>query len=563
MIRFIKVAIKVALFVLLTLALDYPVAAFLQHGLNPQFWPAEVLSPRVWFGTLLAGDLATLVKAYSQILMGASGAFANGGWSWQPFILPTFAIVGAVVSIAKPPEVPRDPSNLFGSARFANDAERAAMREGLELGIDRKTGCAVRVSVEGTLVTIAPPRTGKTSGLIIPNLAYPEVSSWAGPAIVIDPKGEVYRAVADRRRALGRHVICLDPNGLVGGADRWNPLASLNKDDVFYLLRVAGALLPEQSGTSENAAYFRNQAVALMTGAMLVALNSAQPTIVEVQRLLTDDHDLVSGLKNILGNGHEPAAATALAIMESDKDTRDPIKSTTSQAFQWLFDRRMANLVCGDSFKLSNLSTGQFDLFVVFPSEDAETLAPFIRWFLSDLFNAVRRNRARERIVVFLDEASALGRFSEILNAATELPGYGLSLWTFWQNRTQISDLYGENGAATILNTAEIVTVSNVSAVDPDESDRWSRAIGNYTARVESWNQPTDGTLGASKSQSPQAAPLMSKEDLITMPANELLAFPNSAKLARHPLRLRKTVSFADRRFADLIHDVAPAGKSR
>jgi hypothetical protein len=31
--------------------------------------------------------------------------------------------------------------------------------------------------------------------LILPNLAFPEPGAWAGPAVVIDPKGDVVRAV--------------------------------------------------------------------------------------------------------------------------------------------------------------------------------------------------------------------------------------------------------------------------------------------------------------------------------------------------------------------------------
>lgn len=558
MIRFIKTS----LLIFFILMLDYPVAAFLQHGLDPKFWPTEVISLKAWFGSFALLDWRTPTKAYLQILMGASQAFANGGRSWQPFILPGLAMVGAIMSSAKRSELPRDPSNLFGSARFANDRELAALRHGLELGIDPKTGRAVRVSVEGTLVTIAPPRTGKTSGLIIPNLAYPEPGAWNGPAVVIDPKGDIYKAVADRRRAMGRRVICFDPYRLVGGDDCWNPLADLDRTHTSYLLRTAYALLPEPERSSDNAAYFRNKAADLITGAMMVALNSEDPSVFEVHRLLNDADALISELQRILQNGYSPAASSALGLLQSDDRTRDPIKSTASQAFQWLVDECMRDFVSGDSVDLSKLSTGDFDLFVVHPTENDEILAPFLRWFLSDLFNAVRRNRPKERILVFVDEAATLGRFSAILKAATELPGYGLSLWTFWQDRSQIARHYGEHDAATIMNTAEFVTVSDVSAVDPNEADRWSRAIGNYTARVETWNEPTDGKSRRTKSQSPQAAPLMSKEDLTRMPGDELLVFPNNVKYAANPLRLRKTRSFADPRFERIVANIAPVGGS-
>ena len=63
------------------------------------------------------------------------------------------------------------------------------------------------------------------------------------------PKGEVYRAVAERRRALGRQVRCLDPCGLVGGTDTLNPLLRANPRNILYLQRVARALLPGASGS--------------------------------------------------------------------------------------------------------------------------------------------------------------------------------------------------------------------------------------------------------------------------------------------------------------------------
>jgi len=557
MIRFITIS----LLVLLTIALDYPVAAFIQHGLNPKFWPQEVVHPDEWFEAITSMNLLPWFTAYRELVTRTSDAFANGGWSWQPLALP-IATAFFIGMTTKGPEIRRDSSNIFGSARFANGDERAAMRDGLEFGLDPKTGCAVRASVEGTLVSIAPPRKGKSSGFVIPNLAVPERCAWKGPAVVIDPKGEVYRAVFDRRRALGRRVICFDPYGLVGGDDCWNPLANLQTTHNSYLLRAALALLPEPDGNSENAAYFRNKAADLVTGAMIAARFSKEPSVLRVHELLNDNEALTRELQAVLKKGRSPAASNALKLLKCDAKTREPIESTASQAFQWLIDDCMQSFVSGDSFDLSKLSTGDFDLFVVLPTENIEILAPFLRWFLSDLFNAVRRNRAWDRILVFIDETASLGRFSALLKATTELPGYGLSLWTFWQSRSQIVGIYGEHDAATILNTAEFVTLSDVSAVDPDEAGRWSQAIGNYTAYVNSWSGPTDGKSGSTKSQSSQPAPLMSREDLVRMSGDELLVFPNNRRYTANPLRLAKTKSYSDPRFEGLIEDVAPVEES-
>jgi type IV secretion system protein VirD4 len=201
------------------------------------------------------------------------------------------------------------------------------------------------------------------------------------------------------------------------------------------------------------------------------------------------------------------------------------------------------------------------DLFVAIPTRDKNALAPFLRWLLDDIFNAIRANRPAERIVIFIDEAAALGRFDAILTASGELPGYGGSLWTIWQDRAQMVTTYGEDGASTLLRTAEIVTLFDVPAVDPDESDRWSRALGDYTAMIDITSGGGQAPEKPSVATSPQVARLMTKEGLTAMASNELIVFPNSRHYARHPLRLRKTYAYADPRFKGLVEDVQPVGR--
>jgi type IV secretion system protein VirD4 len=550
-----------------TFVLLYPIAGLIQHGLDPTLWPSEVMHPGAWFATLLSWQVADALAMSYRILIGRAPEFANAGWSLGPVLAlaPLLVLFGAKLLRRTRIEPKRDTSDLFGSARFATSTERTRLREGLELGRDPETGRAVRVAVQGTLVTIAPPRKGKTSGLLIPNLAFPEPQGWGGPAVVLDPKGEVYRTVAARRRALGRRVVCLDPLNLAGGTDCWNPLQGRDPNDVLYLQSTALALLPEATGDSEASAYFRNRAVDLIVGAMLVVLRMPEErSVVLVQEFINDELRLLGTLNQYVKHWPEPAAYAAIEILQSDPKTKDPIKSTALQAFQWLADRRLRDLVSASTFELSELSTGTVDLFVAVPTEYKTVLAPFLRWLLSDLFTSVRRHRPAERLVVFVDEAAVLGRFDALLTAAGELPGYGASLWTMWQDRAQLVGLYGEAGADVLLNTAEVVTVFDVPAVDPDESERWSRAIGDYTAFVETHSAPSGDAKGSpSTTRSSQSARLMSKEALIAMPSDELLVFPNSGGHARHPLRLKKTVAHTDPRFRKLITPVPPVGHAR
>lgn len=61
------------------------------------------------------------------------------------------------------------------------------------------------------IVTEAGSRAGKSSTVLIPNLLrYP------GSVVVLDPKGELARATAERRRRMGQQVFILDPFGETG-----------------------------------------------------------------------------------------------------------------------------------------------------------------------------------------------------------------------------------------------------------------------------------------------------------------------------------------------------------
>ncbi len=247
---------------------------------------------------------------------------------------------------------------------------------------------------------------------------------------------EVFTAAAERRRQMGRTVRCLHPGSLVGGADTWNPLENLDPNDIYYLHHTARALLPEPSGGNEAAEFFRNKAVDLIVGALWVALHSKTPLLTEVSRLLTDEKAFTAELSKF---PNEPAARAALTIMNDDPKTRDPIRATAEQAFSWLSDSRSRDLVKSSSFEVADLADGDVDLFVAIRPRDKATLAPLLRWLLSDIFNTIRDHHPKERLVIFIDEAASLGRFDALLQAASELPGHGASLWTIWQDRGQIA----------------------------------------------------------------------------------------------------------------------------
>ncbi len=78
------------------------------------------------------------------------------------------------------------------------------------------------------MMTIAGSRGGKGVSVIIPNLL-----SFDGSVLCIDPKGENAKITARRRREMGQDVFIVDPFHICGDtSDSLNPFDTLNADSI-------------------------------------------------------------------------------------------------------------------------------------------------------------------------------------------------------------------------------------------------------------------------------------------------------------------------------------------
>lgn len=563
--RYVRIC-AVLVIAILALALGYPAAFIIQHGWNPAAWPGNVpLTPIAWLrqwsteiGVHYSINLRLILGTYLEMLSGQSPAFAGGG-SIEAMTLGIATIFLSSLIIFGGKVVPlRDPSNMFGSAQWASKRDRARMSSGLEMGIDPDSSRPIRIRVEGNLLTIAPPRTGKTNGFIIPNLVLPEPGAWAGPAVVIDPKGDAFRATRRRREEIGKTVRCIDPLGLAGGTDRWNPLSRTDPNDVLYLQSMARALLPPSDRSVGNNSYFQDSAVELIVASIIATIRNNRADPVSAAELLSNQRAFLSALENRT----DQISVAARNILTMDEKSRASIVSTARLATQWLRDERMQAAVQNHTFELAELRSGEVDLFIVLPADDRkETLAPYVRWLLADLFTTMRQQKPSERIIVFIDEAFVLGRFDEILKGTGELPGHGISLWTFWQSRHQLIETYGAAGAETFIGTAEVVNLFNLSAAQPDEMEHWSKAIGTYTGvRVTRAPEPRTGQIV--ETQTPEVVRLVPPSDLPKFLHQWQLMFLTSRAHTPDPVKLRRTLAYNDPRFLGLAEFVAPVGKN-
>jgi type IV secretion system protein VirD4 len=543
--------------------LGYPAAFVATHGFNAQGWPDLEHTAYTWFqfpsyNTLdfIQLALVQVFTTYKRMALGQSPAFPDGGLVALICIISLIFSSGAFISAGMKLQTLRHRTSRFGDARFAASHVVTRMRTGVELGLDPKTKIPVRIQLEGNILTIAPPRRGKTSGLILPNLAYSDYKAFGGPVVVIDPKGDAYRAAHRRRTAMGRRVRCIDPLGIVGGTDRWNPLQTLEPNDVLYLQAMVQALLPAADATTEGGAFFRDRASVLLSAAMQVAIRDNHTDVAAAAGLINKPLQLLTSLQD----RDDALSQDARAILNGDERARSNILSTAGQAMSWLLDHRMQEATERHTFELKDLCEGETDLFIVLPADERKVIiAPYIRWLLSDLFSAVRKQSVRERIIIYIDEANILGKFSSILSGSGELPGYGISLWTFWQSESQLIETYGSHGAAILKDTAEVIQIFNLSRANADECKRWSEALGTYTGIDETETKETASSR-PSVTRAATLVPLVHPAEMAAETQHHSIVFLNIPAYTTDPLKLLKTRADRDKRFMDLLEPVVPVG---
>ena len=159
-------------------------------------------------------------------------------------------------------------NDLLGSARFGDraDVRKLEANGDLLIGRSAKSGKLLRYDGAAHLLTMAPTRSGKGVGTIIPNLLLLDRS-----VICIDPKGENARVTARARPAKGK-VWCLDPFGVSGQSPaRYNPLDRLDPaslDLAEDAKTLADALVHDAPGQSGEA-HWNEEAKALIAGLIL------------------------------------------------------------------------------------------------------------------------------------------------------------------------------------------------------------------------------------------------------------------------------------------------------
>ncbi len=447
----------------------------------------------------------------------------------------------------------RRPGTSHGSARWATPAEVRALRPrsgraDLIVGAvgrwrPRPVAIPEDQLYEHTLL-VAPNGTGKTAGLIIPNLL---AEAGRRSLVIADAKGELAKLTGAHLRAvLGAeqvHILdFLDPALSVG----YNPLA--------YVTDAASAALfaeawVQNTGTSKEA-FWDNAARTLIGAAALhlvgTAAGGATPPLAALVDLLCGDP--ARAIRGRLAASPVPAvrrlARAFLANLAENGKLLASVFSELAPRFACLDYEQVRRVTAVNELDLAGLAARPGALYVGLDLAYADLLAPLTGCLYLHLFKTLA-DTARARpsgqlptpVLAYLDEFGVLGRIPQFPARMATIRASRFGVVLVVQALHQIAATYGREGAATILTNA--TTKLCLARVSGEDADYFSRLAGTTTVHSRSRGRSRAtvapladrGTVGAGEA----ARPLLTPDELRTMGDGVLVVAAD-----RHPLLARQ-----------------------
>lgn len=397
------------------------------------------------------------------------------------------------------------------------------------------------VEPQQAVLVLGPPRSGKTSALIIPT-----VLTAPGPVVATSTKGDILDATA-RPRSMSGRIWLFDPSGeepLPPGAHRlhWTPVTASSTWDGARMMADAMIDASEAGKGVENSTYWTESAKTLVAP-LLYAASLGEKSILDVRRWVTRMDLLEAGA--ILETHDADAAADDLAAIAQTEDReRSSIFSTARLVLNAYGSEAVAKTCVRQNFDASKFVRSQDTIYVISPSTYQNLMAPLVVGLLEEIRRATyvkaradaRANLAPWPPVIWaLDEIANIAPIKKLPGILSEGGGQGLQVMACFQDLSQARARWKEaaDGFLTLFGTKAVFsgigdgrTLSALSSLVGDW-DRPYTVVNRTTGRSTQVGFPTGVAFGTNSStgvtyQAKKEA-LLSAGDIANIPRGHLL----------------------------------------
>ncbi len=467
--------------------------------------------------------------------------------AWAPIsTVAVFAVTALLLAAGlRLPRPARVPPPVAG-ARWADwqDAVRLAAPGAFLLGLWGPARTPLYLSDEqlsGHVLVIGPSRTGKTAGVIAPNLLYRDAARESVVVLDIKTGPRSLWSVTAGRYATCAHLFCPFFEGSVG----YNPLASV--DSIGAAQRKAALLVQNTTprGLSGDAHVY---AAATADLAALLFMHVQQDRGLGGHTVGAVYHLALGGpafIRDTLRSSrvadvrerHGIFAARERRVQEA------AVTGLIERLAPWA-DPLVAQAT-SEHFDLAALGREPAALYILMPETDAAQLQSLVAWLVADLLDELIAQAEREGpcipVRMFLDEFRQFGYLPGFSESLPTLRERGISVLLGVQTLSQIEEVYGRTEARTLLGNTE--TKLLFRAGDLETARLISGWLGRTTVPAVS---VTMRGRDRSTTVHPYVRPLMPPEELTRIPDGAMIALAGATR----PLSLWQARYFALRGLA-------------
>jgi type IV secretion system protein VirD4 len=393
-------------------------------------------------------------------------------------------------------------------------AEIAFLGGGAYLGTTAD-GEWVTAEKESAVMVLGPPRSGKTSAVMIP-----AILGSRGPVLSTSTKQDVMSATRRARGELGE-VWLFDPAGAQAKPPngvrelRWSPVpAAATWDRALVMARAMTACTRAGRGTT-NESHWTERAGALLAP-LLYAAHLTDRSIEEVLRW-TLRQDVSKALEVLADRGHEIAADVLVGIERTDARERSSIFSATAGALAAYNADATRSTAKNPNFDPRRFASSTDTIYITAPEHRQAQCAPLIVGLLEQIRHATYRYAAHlqqhpqphptPRMLWALDEVANIAPIHDLPALVSQAGGQNLQVMIGLQDLSQARTRWGDAAAEGFMSLFQTRLILNGIA-DAKTLESISMVLGEYdrelvsasTARSESeeWFSPQGRNEGVS-----------------------------------------------------------------
>jgi type IV secretion system protein VirD4 len=309
---------------------------------------------------------------------------------------------------------------------------------------------AVLAPPEHAVLVLGPPRSGKTTSLVIPNvLAAP------GPVVTTSTKPDVLLATAQARSGAGRCWL-LDPSGTVEPPRgvtraRWSPVPGCRSWEMALLTARAMTGAARPGAWSGEAGHWVERAEALLAP----LLHAAAVTDSGTRRVVHWVHsrDLDTPLGALAVGGAELARAVLGGLAATDSRELSGIWSTAAGVLAAYRSEQALAAADDPNLDPAQLAATADTVYLCAPARHQALVAPLVVGFLEQVRDgafAASAEAAKSRcppgppVLLALDEVANIAPLPDLPAMVAEGGGQGLAVLACLQDLSQARSRWGE-----------------------------------------------------------------------------------------------------------------------